>query len=103
HPSLVNDAVNLALTRVEYAGAPPAVQANVKALKHERVHPAYLTHALLDTTELWDAPTKAGPWLPDSKPAVGAPGELDITPDEARLRFERLKRQHYFEAEYGDK
>jgi hypothetical protein len=169
HPSLVNDAVNLALTRVEYTGAPPAVQANVKALKHERVRkrltellaevgrggihvtvhqllgllariitggqadtaeqappyyeslfklpvgssplatelreldPAYLTHALLDTTELWDAPTKAGPWLPDSKPAVGAPGELGITSDEARLRFERLKRQHYFEAEYGEK
>ncbi len=169
HPSLVNEAVNLALTRVEYAGAPTTIQANVKALRHERVRkrlsdllaevgrggvhvtvhqllgllaciitggqadkaehappyyeslfklpagssplatelreldPAYLTHALLDTIELWDAPTKAGPWLPDSKPAVGAPGDLDITPDEAKQRFRQLKRQHYFEAEYGDK
>ena len=169
HPSLVNEAVNLALTRVEYAGAPAAVQANVKALRHERVRkrlsdllaevgrggvhvtvhqllgllariltggqpdatapilpyyeslfklsagssplatelraldPAYLTHALLDTTELWDAPTKAGPWLPGSKPAAAAPGELGIAPEEARSRFQELKRQHYFEAEYGDK
>lgn len=169
HPNLVSEAVNLALTRVEYTDAPAAVQANVKALRHERVRkrltdllaevgrggvhvtvhqllgllariitggqaataahalpyyeslfklpadssplaaelreldPAYLTHALLDTTELWDAPTKAGPWLPDSKPAVGAPGEVGITPEEARKRFEQLKRQHYFEAGYGDK
>ena len=165
--NLINEALNLMLSRVDYAGAPAAVQANVKALRQKRVRerlcelleevgrsgvhvtvhqllgllarmvtggrantaaqaapyyeslfelpmgssplalelrdldPARLPHALLDTHKLWDAPAQAGPWLPGSKPAAGAPGEIGISAEEAERRFRRLKRQYYFEAEYG--
>ena len=165
---LINEVLNLMLSRVDYADAPPAVQANVKALRQKRVRerlckllqevgrsgihvtvhqllgilarmvtggraeaaaqaapyysslfelpvgssplalelqeldPARLPHALLDTHKLWDAPAQAGPWLPDSKPASGAPGEIGISEQEAERRFRQLKRQYYFEAEYGE-
>lgn len=166
--TLISEVVNLALSRVNYTGAPAAVLLNVKALSQVRVRerlytllsevqrsgihvtvhqllgllarmvtggrsetaenappyyqslfenftdsspladelneldPASFTQAHLDTHLLWDAPAKAGPWLPGGGPATGAPGELGISEQEAERRFRQLKRQHFFEAESGE-
>ncbi|WBA44240.1 Druantia anti-phage system protein DruA [Hymenobacter canadensis] len=77
-------------------------EASPLAAELRDLDPASFPHAHLDTHKLWDAPSKAGPWLPGSGPATGAPGELGISTEEARRRFCQLKRQHFFEAEAGE-
>lgn len=163
---IMSGALAVVLRRVDYAGAPPAVEANRQALEHERVRdrlldllryvrrsgthvtvhqvlgllarmltggylatpeaappyyeslfaapaessplaaelahldPATLPHAIFDTVRLWDAPTTAGPWLPDRTPSPAAPAS-DPDPAAALALFQGLKRRHYFEAEPG--
>ncbi|MEJ7658882.1 MAG: hypothetical protein WKG07_04265 [Hymenobacter sp.] len=79
-----------------------AAPADSSPLAAELAHldPATLPHAIFDTVRLWDAPTTAGPWLPDRTPNP-APPASEADPVAALDQLRDLKRRHYFEAELG--